>query len=300
MLEVHNEQVTNAYYVKLASTVDNSFCDVDLFADSATLKAVFGTPMSGQFLAPSRASQIVRAYLLSFFNKFLKGEDDHLLDGPPPAYPEVVQFLSTSTVSVPPEYPSAALVGGSDGNFYGTTAYGGANGKGTFFQVTTNGALTILASFNGTNGSYPTAALIQGSDGNFYGTTACGGTNGNNGTVFQMTPAGMLTTLVFFNGTNGGWPLAGLVQATDGNFYGTTLVGGAYNSGTVFQMTSGGALTTLVSFNSAKGSLPFAGLVQGTNGNFYGTTSLGGGSGNGTVFRVSPAGALTILADVWN
>ena len=300
MLEVHNEQVTSAYYVKLASTVDDSFCDVDLIVDSTWLEDVFGTPSSGQFLVPARVSQIVRAYLLSFFNKFLKGEDDHLLDGPSPAYPEVMQFLSTSTVSVPPEYPSAALVEGGDGNFYGTTAYGGASGKGTVFVVTPGGALTTLISFNGTNGSDPVAALVQGSDGNFYGTTAYGGTNGNNGTVFQMTPAGTLRTLVSFNGTNGGHPLAGLVQANDGNFYGTTLVGGAYNSGTVFKMTSGGALTTLASFNGANGSLPFAGLVQGTNGNFYGTTSLGGSSGHGAVFRMSPAGVLTMVMDVYN
>ena len=124
-LEVYNDLVTNAYWVKLVSTVHGSFGDPGLIADSASLEAVCGTPISGQFLPPARVSQIVRAYLLSFFNKFLQGEDDHLLDGPSPAYPEVMQFLSKSSSSVPPEYPSAALVQGSDGNFYGTTAYGG-------------------------------------------------------------------------------------------------------------------------------------------------------------------------------
>ena len=130
-----------------------------------------GTPRSGQFLPPAEATQIVRAYLLSFFNKFLSGEDDHLLDGPSPAYPEVLQFLSTSSRLVSPAYPSAPLVQGSDGNFYGTTPYGGANNGGTVFQVTPAGALTTLVSFNGTNGSHPVAALVAGSDGNFYGTT---------------------------------------------------------------------------------------------------------------------------------
>jgi uncharacterized repeat protein (TIGR03803 family) len=290
--------------VKLASTVHGSFADWDLIVDSATLGAGFATPMSGQFLLPVRVSQIRRAYLLSFFNKFLQGQDDHLLDGPSPAYPEVLQFLCKSGAAVPPEYPSAALVQGSDGNFYGTTEYGGTNGLGTVFQATTNGTLTTLVSFNGTNGSYPFAGLVQGSDGNFYGTTEYGGTNGNHGTVFQMTPAGALTTLVSFNGTNGSYPTAALVQGSDGNFYGTTQSGGASGMGTVFEITSSGVLTTLVSFNNTDGSVPLAGLVQGTNGNFYGTTFQGGdlsidglfnNSGAGTVFEMTPAGVLTTL-----
>jgi uncharacterized repeat protein (TIGR03803 family) len=301
-LEFYNALVTNAYWVKLASTTHSSFCDAVLILDSASLEAGWGWPMSGQLLPPARVSQIVRAYVLSFFNKFLKGEDDHLLDGASPAYPEVVQFLSKFSSSVAPEYPSAGLVQGSDGNFYGTTEYGGTSGNGTVFQVTTNGTLATLVSFNGTNGSHPVAALVQGSDGNFYGTTEFGGTNGNSGTVFQMTPAGVLTTLVSFNGTNGSHPAAALVQGSDGNLYGTTILGGTNNHGTIFQVTPGGALTTLVSFSGANGSSPFSPLVQGTNGNFYGTTAGGRGAwfsgvstgySYGTVFEVTPLGALT-------
>lgn len=93
VLPVFNHMVTNAYWVKLVSTVHGSFSDWDLIADSASLQAVWGTPVSGQFLPPARVSQIVRAYVLSFFNKFLRGEDDHLLDGPSPSYPEVEQFM---------------------------------------------------------------------------------------------------------------------------------------------------------------------------------------------------------------
>jgi len=291
---VYNQLVTNAYWVKLVSTVHGSFADYDRIVDSASLASYWGTPMSGQFLPPARVTQIIRAYLLSFFNKHLKGEDDHLLDGPSPAYPEVMQFMSTSSSSGPPEF-ATVLVQGNDGNFYGTTEYGGTNGDGTVFQVTTNGVVTILASFNGTNGSHPLAALVQGSDGNFYGTTVCGGTNENNGTVFQMTPAGSLMTLVSFNGTNGSYP-GGLVQGSNGNFYGTTILGGANNLGTVFQVTPAGTLTTLVSFNgTVNGSGPFGALVQGTNGDFYGTTSAGGANGGGTIFRMTPAGALTRL-----
>jgi uncharacterized repeat protein (TIGR03803 family) len=305
-LQFYNEQVTNAYWVKLVSTVHGSFVDYDLIVDSASLNDWLGSPMNGQFLPSARVSQIVRAYLLSFFNKYLRGEDDHLLDGPSPAYPEVEQYLSTSSSSVQPEYPCAALVQGSDGNFYGTTAYGGASCNGTLFQVTPAGTLTTLVSFNGTNGSHPVAALAPGSDGNYYGTTEYGGTNGNYGTVFKVTPAGVLTTLVSFNGANGSYPAAGLVEGTNGNFYGNTAGGGAWRMGTVFEMTSAGVLTTLISFNNTDGAVPLASLMQGTDGNFYGTTfqggnlSLGGvfgNSGAGTVFRMTPGGSLTTLVE---
>jgi uncharacterized repeat protein (TIGR03803 family) len=293
-LEVYNEELTNAYYVKLVSTIHGCFADADLILDSASLKAGWGLPLSGQFLPPHRASQIERAYLLSFFNKYLKGEDDHLLDGLSSAYPEVLQFLAKSGVAVPPEYPTAALVQGSDGNFYGTTEYGGVNNDGTIFQVTPAGVLTTLVSFSGTNGAAPYGALVQGTDGNFYGTTSAGGAK-NCGTVFKMTPAGVLTKLASFSGSNGSYPYAGLVQGTDGNFYGTTAGGGASGAGTVFKMTPAGVLTTLFSFYSGAGEIPLSALVQGTNGSFYGTASAGGAYGYGTVFKITPVSAFTQL-----
>jgi uncharacterized repeat protein (TIGR03803 family) len=295
IFETYNEQVSNAYWAKLVSTDHMRMGDLGLILDSASLVAMTGTPMSGQFLAPPRVSQIVRAYLLSFFNKFLKDEDDHLLDCPSPAYPEVLQFLSKSTVSNAPAYPKGGLVQDNDGNLYGTTAYGGESGDGTVFKVTTNGLLTILVSFNGANGSHPFAGLVEGSDGNFYGTTAFGGTNGNSGTIFQITSSGALTTLAQFNGANGSYCVRRLVQGSDGNFYGTTAGGGADNFGTVFKMNPGGTVSTLVSFTGGDGSAPFAELVQGSDGNFYGTTAAGSASGGGTVFKMTPAGTLTTL-----
>jgi uncharacterized repeat protein (TIGR03803 family) len=136
---------------------------------------------------------------------------------------------------------------------------------------------------------------VQGTDGNFYGTTYQGGTSGY-GTVFQITPAGTLTTLhSFANSSDGGYPDAGLVQGTDGNFYGTTANGGTSGYGTVFQITPAGTLTTLHSFSGSDGRNPYATLVQGTDGNFYGTTANGGTSGAGTVFKITPAGTLTTL-----
>jgi len=302
-LQVFSQQQSNAYWVKLGSTIHWHFIDTGLIADSASLACSFGTPMSGQFLPGARVSQIGRAYLLSFFNKFLKGQDDHLLDGRSP-YPEVKQFLSADGMSGPPKYPAAALVQGTDGNLYGSTAYGGDFGKGTLFQITTNGVVTVLVSFDGTNGARPSAALLQAGDGSFYGTTPFGGTNGNNGTVFRVTPSGTLTTLVSFDGTNGSQPFAGLIQGADDNFFGTTVLGGANNLGTVFRMTAAGALATLFSLNGTNnGCFPFGGLVQGTNGNFYGATSAFGTAdtsrttGHAAIaFQVTPAGVLTPLA----
>jgi uncharacterized repeat protein (TIGR03803 family) len=202
--------------------------------------------------------------------------------------------------------PYAGLVQGTDGNFYGTTEYGGAYGYGTVFQITPSGTLTTLHTFGYYDGGNPMGLLVQGTDGNFYGTASTGGSFGNYGTVFQITPTGSYTVLCSFNSTNGADPQSGLVQGTDGNFYGTTFLGGADSEcydgggcGTVFKITSTGTLTTLHSFTGYpnEGSDPLAGLVQGSDGNFYGTTYEGGTnkSGAGTVFKITPSGTLTTL-----
>ncbi len=296
--------VTNAYWVQLRSTVHGSFSDYDLIVDPSSLEAVWGAPTSGQLLPPARVSQIVRVYLHSFFDKFLRGKDDHLLDHPSPAYPEVMEFLSKDSAGFSPGFPRAGLAQSGDGNFYGTTYGGGAGANGTAFQMTPAGVLTTLVLFNGTNGAQPRAPLVRGRDGNFYGTTDVGGAS-NAGTVFSLTSSGRLTTLVSLSGAIGGiggGSYAALAQGSDGDFYGTTWYGGDYGDGTVFKMTAAGVLTTLVSFNGANGSAPVAALVQGSDGNFYGTTEYGGdlslfsGFGDGTVFRITTNGALTTLA----
>ncbi len=197
-------------------------------------------------------------------------------------------------------------------------------------------SLTTLHSFQYSDGDGPWAGLVQGGDGNFYGTTPLGGANScfggaGCGTIFKVTPGGALTTLHTFCSqsgcTDGYWPYGGLVQGSDGNFYGTTEYGGASGGagcqnpggtvfkitpggasggagcqnpgGTVFKITPSGALTPLYSFcslsNCADGAAPFAALVQGSDGNFYGTTAGGGTNGGGTVFAITPGGALTTL-----
>lgn len=156
---------------------------------------------------------------------------------------------------------------------------------------------TTLVNFNGTNGVNPYfETLVQGIDGNLYGTTGFGGAN-NVGTVFKITPTGTLTTLHSFAGypTEGATPYAGLILATNGNFYGTTTAGGTKGFGTVFQITSGGVLTTLHSFDYTDGDFPTGSLVEATNGTLYGTTDGGGAGGNGTVFKITFGGALTTL-----
>ena len=190
----------------------------------------------------------------------------------------------------------AALVQGSDGNFYGTTSSGGTSGAGTIFEVTPAGRLTTVHSFSGnTDGGRSVAALIQGNDGNFYGTTSGGGPAGQ-GTVFQCTSAGVYTVLHGFAGSDGASPMAPLVQGSDGNFYGTTSGGGADSgSGTVFEITPTGTLTIITSFSGNNGAMPQAGLVIGSNGNFYGTTLANGSGDGGTVFEVTPSGTLTTL-----
>jgi uncharacterized repeat protein (TIGR03803 family) len=203
--------------------------------------------------------------------------------------------------------PYAGLVQATNGNLYGTTSGGGAANEGTVFKIAPSGTLTTIYSFCSqsgcTDGDYPLAGLVQATNGDLYGTTALGGGANSGGTVFKIAPSGTLTTLHSFcsqaNCADGKYPSARLVQATNGDLYGTTFVGGTYNAGTVFKITPSGALMTLHSFcfpvSCADGGAPGAGLVQATNGYLYGTTDSGGAHNEGTVFKITPSGALTTL-----
>jgi uncharacterized repeat protein (TIGR03803 family) len=206
----------------------------------------------------------------------------------------VIHSFEDATGSV----PAATLLQATNGYLYGTTASGGANDKcvgtcGTVFGVTPAGDYKVLHNFcalpNCDDGYSPEAPLIQGSDGNLYGTTVLGGANGS-GTAFKLTLDGQFTTLYTFcsvinsrNCVDGYFPQAGLVQGTDGNFYGTSAIGGEQSGGNIFQLTPDGALTVLYSFcitvtSCPDGSRPSTSLTQATNGILYGVTDTGGDS----------------------
>jgi uncharacterized repeat protein (TIGR03803 family) len=201
--------------------------------------------------------------------------------------------------------PAAGLLQASDGNFYGTTEFGGSNSNGTVFRMTPEGTETSLYSFDlYHDGGNPLGWLVQDSNGDLYGTTSEGGTAGpsiDTGTVFKITPDGALTTLYSFCSVdpscteNGYGPVAGLVLGSDGNLYGTT-------GSTFFKISPTGALTTLYTFCGKPDSScaidgwdPSGGVIQANNGDFYGVATFGGAHGDGTVFKITREGKLTTL-----
>jgi uncharacterized repeat protein (TIGR03803 family) len=195
--------------------------------------------------------------------------------------------------------PRGGLVQASDGKLYGTTANGGTNFDGTIFRITTNEAFASIYSFTGgRDGTFPEASLVQASDGYLYGTTYQGGiSNGitGYGAVFRITTNGVMTPLYSFtNGGDGSAPAAGLVQANDGNLYGTTEDGGTNLYGTVFRIGTNSVLKPLYSFTGGRdGAYPEATLALAHDGTLYGTTYDGGTDGYGSVFQITTNGALT-------
>lgn len=192
--------------------------------------------------------------------------------------------------------PYAGLILATNGNFYGTAEDGGSNGDGTVFEINSSGAMTTLHEFDATDGAEPIGRLLQAANGTFYGTTQFNGTDGY-GTVFSMTSSGTVTTLHnFTGGPDGAYPYGGVIQGTDGNFYGTTQYGGV-GYGVVYKITPAGTLTTLYSFqfNDPNGGNPRGELVQGANGDFYGTTYSYGANESGTIYKITSTGTLTLV-----
>jgi len=209
----------------------------------------------------------------------------------------------------------AGLVLGTDGNFYGTTASGGTNGAtscasvslaclpgdGTVFMITPAGIEKRLYSFgnNAGDGITPNGGMIQASNGFLYGTTSIGGT-GNVGSVFKISTSGIETVIYSFGANStldANSPYSGLIQTSNGNFYGTAISGGKYGKGAVYQISNTGIESLLYSFGATAtdGTTPYANLLQASDGNIYGTTIYGGAFGNGSVFKLTPAGAESIL-----
>lgn len=183
----------------------------------------------------------------------------------------------------------SALYRDPQGNLYGTAMFdGGIISFGVVFKVTPQGNESVLHTFEGhSDGGHPKGSLIADSHGNLYGTTSSGdGLSG--GTVFRITPAGVLTELHTFSGSDGFDPNAGLAMDAQGNLYGTTFSGGTSNDGVVFEITPEGAETVLHNFSGNDGSTPYSGLIIDPQGILYGTTGFGGSFNHGTVFQLTP------------
>ncbi len=226
------------------------------------------------------------------------------------------------------ETPFGKLVQGSDGNFYGTTTYGGANGFGAVFRITPSGNLTTLYSFcpaaagvptSGmicSDGSLPRAGLVQASDGNFYGTTfqggalqsgeACTTLTGSSsytgcGTIFQISPTGAFKVIYTFTaGSDGGFPSSTLVEGADGNLYGTTaaypLPSGGYLPSEVFKIAlDGTGLTSLLDLANSGSPGYGGGLFLASDGNLYTVDWSGGDAGCGAVDQITPSNAVNVI-----
>jgi len=191
----------------------------------------------------------------------------------------------------------AGVIRDSTGNLYGTAQYGGTAGAGVVFKVDTTGAETVLYSFTGgADGANPRGGVIRDSAGNLYGTTYGGGTSGA-GVVFKLDTSGHQTVLyTFTGGTDGGYPVAGVIRDSAGNLYGTATGGGTAGAGAVYKLNTTGQETVLYSFpGGAGGAGPQAGLTRDSAGNLYGTTAHGGTAGAGVVYELNAAGQASVL-----
>ncbi len=194
--------------------------------------------------------------------------------------------------------PAAGLTLASNGDFYGTTTAGGASKDGTVFKMTPAGKVTLLHSFTGSSdGSMPIGALVQASDSNLYGTCYSGGANGT-GTLFRITTKGVFTKMYDFAAEAasgiGNFPRAGLIEASDGNLYGTAWEGGEFEvTGTIYQFTLAGVGTLEASFDaSTTGFSPLGTLLQGGDGRLYVTLQNNGGENSEDV---QDQGAISVL-----
>ena len=209
--------------------------------------------------------------------------------------------------------PAGVVIRDSEGNFYGTTQFGGASAPGsvcsstsfacgTVFRLDRTGKETVLHSFSdGADGSGPQAGLVRDEEGNLYGTTPYGGTSGN-GVVFKLDPAGKETILYTFTGlTDGGAPFGGLTRDSDGTLYGMTSEGGLDGNGVIFKLNPHGKFSVLYSFTGgADGGVPYGTLVR-DGSDLYGTTYFGGiytafqGDFNGVVFKLDATSKETVV-----
>lgn len=272
----------------------------------------YGTSEHGGAHAYGNIFQLTAAGILKVLYDFTGDADGGYPLAPPiqgtdgnfygTTYPGVAYKISSKgsfkVIKKIPSTPYGALVQGTDGAFYGMTEQGGTSGVGTIFRILKT-SVTTLYNFDSTHGAFPYGALVQGSDGNFYGTTSGGG-SANAGVIFQVTAKGALSVLYNFDPAhpaNGYQAFAGLVAATDGNLYGSTIFGGSGNSGVLFKITTAGTYSVLSNFDTTHGAGAYPTPLQYTSGKFFGLTSKGGAAGKGVAYSldngVGPFVALT-------
>lgn len=205
-------------------------------------------------------------------------------------------LYSMGTNAGDPLYPTdiGVIARGPDGSLYTTSQQGGKYNRGSLFKITPDGKLTVIHSFDGTDGSGPTSGLVMGSDGNLYGTAYAGGSKGC-GTIYRVTPTGTFTTLHdFTGGTDGAYPITAPRQGKDGNFYGMMPT-------CIYKITPTGQFTTLFPFTRTTITTLGNGgmdLIAGSDGNFYGTMlrgGPGGPGGYGAIIKMTPGGDVTAL-----
>jgi uncharacterized repeat protein (TIGR03803 family) len=207
---------------------------------------------------------------------------------------QAVRTLYNFDGSVGSSPADIALTQGRDGQLYGTTVYGGTDGLGVTFKITTAGHITELHSFSGTDGKYPRSGLTLGTDGNFYGTTEEGGTGiGGAGVLFKMSPSGILTVLHNFNnnGADGASPFSPPIMGSDGSLYGATGYGGT-GSGTVYKFTPPGTLAIIYDCDEGSCDSMYFSPTQGSNGNLYIAANGEFDNNCGSLLEMSTSGVL--------
>jgi len=196
---------------------------------------------------------------------------------------DVISFTGQNQSGDPAMIPTQ----GRDGQLYGTSP-NPRDTDGSDFRLSLGGELTVLYEFGSSaNGVQPYAGITLGTDGNFYGTTSGGG-SGQYGTLYKVTPRGVLTTLHSFSGqSDGSSPASAPTEGADGNFYGTT-AGNAGNPATIYKYSpSSGSVTTIYQFDASHGEEVNSPLIQASDGYLYGVAVHGGASSLGTVFKIS-------------
>jgi uncharacterized repeat protein (TIGR03803 family) len=212
-----------------------------------------------------------------------------------PTYTEST-FVNFPAITNGPVLPTGGLLIDAAGHLYGS-AQGGVNNLGAIFKVAPSGSVSVLHSFNGSDGSYPTVSLVRDAAGNLYGTTSQGGANAgcSCGTVFKLAPDGGLTVLHSFTGGHA-YPSAVTLDAA-GNLYGFEYATNA--NGSIFKVTPDSTFSVVYNFcslsNCADGSTPVGSLIINRAGNLYGATNRGGEFNQGAVFELTPEYAESVL-----